>query len=159
MRGKTRKAPAFRLIGIYRKGGGILAAGIGDMEHAAGHGFCIPIVVKVEHQRSMHAYRRMQAGWRLPGAKADAGNKFPFYTRGLQRHTTTIASEHETRLRQPSYFHLQTFDRRIDPRGRLYFWSSPVFSCPEPHPDTDVTALAEGYITVTPLQLSRYASR
>jgi 5'-nucleotidase len=46
----------------------------------------------------------------------------------------------------------ETYDRRIDPRGRTYFWSSPHFSCPEPHPDTDVTALAEGYVTVTPLQ-------
>ena len=24
--------------------------------------------------------------------------------------------------------------------------------CPDPHPDTDVSALAENYITVTPLQ-------
>lgn len=46
----------------------------------------------------------------------------------------------------------EKFDRRIDPRGRVYFWSGPEFGCPEPHPDTDVTALAEGYITVTPLQ-------
>jgi 5'-nucleotidase len=46
----------------------------------------------------------------------------------------------------------EEFDRRVDPRGRVYFWSSPNFSCPEPHPDTDVTALAEGYVTVTPLQ-------
>jgi 5'-nucleotidase len=44
------------------------------------------------------------------------------------------------------------FDRRIDPRGRVYFWSTPEFGCPDPHPDTDVTALAEGYVTVTPLQ-------
>jgi 5'-nucleotidase len=46
----------------------------------------------------------------------------------------------------------ETFDRRTDPRGRVYFWSNPGFSCPDPHPDTDVTALEEGYITVTPLQ-------
>jgi len=46
----------------------------------------------------------------------------------------------------------EKFDRRIDPRGRVYFWSGPEFGCPEPHPDTDVTALAEGYVTVTPLQ-------
>ena len=50
--------------------------------------------------------------------------------------------------------YVETFDRRIDPRGRMYFWSSPDFSCPDPHPDTDVTALAEGYITVTPLQFN-----
>lgn len=46
----------------------------------------------------------------------------------------------------------EKFDRRIDPRGRVYFWSTPEFGCPEPHPDTDVTAMTEGYVTVTPLQ-------
>ena len=40
--------------------------------------------------------------------------------------------------------YVETFDRRIDPRGRVYFWSDPDFGCPEPHPDTDVTALARG---------------
>lgn len=46
----------------------------------------------------------------------------------------------------------ETFDRRIDPRGRVYFWNSPGFSCPEPQSDSDVILLSEGYITVTPLQ-------
>lgn len=46
----------------------------------------------------------------------------------------------------------EKFDRRVNPRGRTYFWTSPEFRCPEPHPDTDVSTLAEGYITVTPLQ-------
>jgi 5'-nucleotidase len=46
----------------------------------------------------------------------------------------------------------EKFDRRVNPRGRTYFWASPEFSCPEPHPDTDVDALNESYITVTPLQ-------
>lgn len=46
----------------------------------------------------------------------------------------------------------EQFDRRVNPRGRTYFWTGPSFSCPDPHPDTDVTALAESYITVTPLQ-------
>jgi 5'-nucleotidase len=50
--------------------------------------------------------------------------------------------------------YVEGFDRRTDPRGRVYFWSGPDFSCPDPHPDTDVTALAEGYITVTPLQFN-----
>jgi 5'-nucleotidase len=48
--------------------------------------------------------------------------------------------------------YVEAYDRRIDPRGRLYFWSHPEFSCPDPHPDTDVSALAENWITVTPLQ-------
>jgi len=53
----------------------------------------------------------------------------------------------------------EKFDRRIDPRGRVYFWSMPDFGCPEPHPDTDETALREGYITVTPLQFDLTHSR
>jgi 5'-nucleotidase len=47
-----------------------------------------------------------------------------------------------------------TYDRRVDPRGRVYFWSGPDFSCPQPHPDSDVDALGAGYITVTPLQFN-----
>ena len=46
----------------------------------------------------------------------------------------------------------EKFDRRVNPRGRTYFWTSPEFLCPDPHPDTDVTALDEEYITVTPLK-------
>lgn len=48
--------------------------------------------------------------------------------------------------------YIERFDRRIDPRGRMYFWTKPDFCCPDPHPDTDVTSLAEGWITITPLQ-------
>ncbi len=47
----------------------------------------------------------------------------------------------------------ETFDRRVDPRGRVYFWSHPRLAC-EPHPETDVSALEEGHITVTPLQFN-----
>jgi 5'-nucleotidase len=50
--------------------------------------------------------------------------------------------------------YVEKYDRRVDPRGRVYFWSAPGLHCPDPHPDTDVTALAEGYITVTPLQFN-----
>ena len=50
--------------------------------------------------------------------------------------------------------YVEAFDRRVDPRGRVYFWTNPGLCCPEPHPDTDVTALAEGYVTVTPLQFN-----
>lgn len=48
----------------------------------------------------------------------------------------------------------EKYDRRVDPRGRMYFWTGPDFGCPEPHPDTDETALCEGFITVTPLHFN-----
>jgi len=50
--------------------------------------------------------------------------------------------------------YVETYDRRIDPRGRVYFWNCPDFRCPEPHPDSDVTALEESCVTVTPLQFN-----
>ncbi len=50
--------------------------------------------------------------------------------------------------------YVEAYDRRIDPRGRVYFWTGNSHSCPEPHPDSDVTALDEGFITVTPLQFN-----
>ncbi len=50
--------------------------------------------------------------------------------------------------------YVEAFDRRTDPRGRVYFWTTPDFICPDPNPDTDVTALAESYISVTPLQFN-----
>ena len=50
--------------------------------------------------------------------------------------------------------YVEMFDRRVDPRGRVYFWTKPGLRCPAPHPDTDVTALGESYITVTPLQFN-----
>jgi 5'-nucleotidase len=50
--------------------------------------------------------------------------------------------------------YVETFNRRVDPRGRVYFWTNPGYSCPEPHPDSDVIALGDSYITVTPLQFN-----
>ncbi len=48
--------------------------------------------------------------------------------------------------------YIEKFMRRTDPRGRTYFWMGNDFACPEPHPDTDESLLAEGFITITPLQ-------
>jgi 5'-nucleotidase len=45
-----------------------------------------------------------------------------------------------------------TYEERKDPRGRSYFWNSSVFSLGETEEDTDVAALRDAYITVTPLQ-------
>jgi 5'-nucleotidase len=47
---------------------------------------------------------------------------------------------------------IDTYDRRQDPRGRDYFWNSSVFKLETDEPDSDVAALRDGYITVTPLQ-------
>jgi 5'-nucleotidase len=46
---------------------------------------------------------------------------------------------------------VDTYERRQDPRGRDYFWNSSVFTLGETEDDTDVAALRDGYITVTPL--------
>jgi 5'-nucleotidase len=46
----------------------------------------------------------------------------------------------------------EAMERRIDPRGRPYFWT--MTAPDEQHllePGSDVEGLAEGYITLTPL--------
>jgi 5'-nucleotidase len=46
---------------------------------------------------------------------------------------------------------VDTYERRLDPKGREYFWNSSVFTLSESESDTDVAALRDGYITITPL--------
>ncbi len=48
-------------------------------------------------------------------------------------------------------------DRRQDPRGRPYYWISGDAPTGIPEEGTDVGALAEGYVSITPLQLDMTA--
>ncbi len=52
-----------------------------------------------------------------------------------------------------------SYDRRIDPRGRAYFWLTDQGDREPESEDTDLSALRAGYITITPLQydLTQYA--
>lgn len=45
-----------------------------------------------------------------------------------------------------------TYDRRKDPKGRDYFWNTSLFTLDNAEPDSDVSSLREGYVTITPLQ-------
>lgn len=48
---------------------------------------------------------------------------------------------------------LEKFEKRIDPHGNVYYWQcSERFT--ETDPETDVVALAEGFITLTPLHFT-----
>ncbi|MEW5828540.1 MAG: 5'/3'-nucleotidase SurE [Chloroflexota bacterium] len=51
-------------------------------------------------------------------------------------------------------------DRRVDPRGRPYYWIGGDAPTGVPEEGTDVGALAAGYVSITPLQLdlTMYAS-
>lgn len=46
----------------------------------------------------------------------------------------------------------ERYDRRTDPRGRVYFWITPDIQRPPQVPDSDLTGLAEHFITITPLK-------
>lgn len=50
-------------------------------------------------------------------------------------------------------------DERIDPRGRPYYWIGGDAPTGVPESGTDVGALAEGFVSVTPLQLDLTAYR
>jgi len=46
---------------------------------------------------------------------------------------------------------IETFHRRRDPRGNLYFWMDGYLETDEPSDDTDLKLLEEGWITLTPV--------
>jgi len=45
----------------------------------------------------------------------------------------------------------ESFDRRIDPRGNVYYWLSGETPIEEDLPDSDGRALKENKITITPI--------
>jgi len=48
--------------------------------------------------------------------------------------------------------YVNVIDRRTDPRGRVYFWmAGEPLDVDDGDPDTDVRAVADGYISVTPV--------
>jgi 5'-nucleotidase len=53
---------------------------------------------------------------------------------------------------------IETFEKRVDPRENTYYWISGDSVSGSEAKDTDVTALASGFITITPIQydLTRY---
>ncbi len=46
---------------------------------------------------------------------------------------------------------LERYDRRIDPRNHVYYWLTNTSVQQDKSPDSDSCALAEGYISVTPI--------
>ena len=50
------------------------------------------------------------------------------------------------------------YDRRQDPRGRDYYWLTAAEPTPDPQNPSDLGALAEGWVTVTPLQFDLTAT-
>ncbi|HPD56768.1 MAG TPA: 5'/3'-nucleotidase SurE [Smithellaceae bacterium] len=53
---------------------------------------------------------------------------------------------------------MESFEKRVDPRENTYYWVSGQYKSGADQADTDVQALAAGYVTVTPIQydLTRY---
>jgi 5'-nucleotidase len=62
--------------------------------------------------------------------------------------------------RQDTGLLLEHFERRVDPRRHVYYWLAEINERPELDPDTDYGALAQGYVSVTPIQydLTNYRS-
>jgi 5'-nucleotidase len=46
----------------------------------------------------------------------------------------------------------ERYEQRLDPRGRRYFWlAAERMVALAPGPDDDITALQEGYVSITPI--------
>jgi 5'-nucleotidase len=48
----------------------------------------------------------------------------------------------------------ETFERRIDPRGKTYYWIAGEAIDTDAAPDSDIAAIQDNYITVTPLHFN-----
>ena len=46
----------------------------------------------------------------------------------------------------------ETFERRMDPRNRLYFWQGADRRNDFDHPETDIAALHDGFVSITPVK-------
>jgi len=64
-----------------------------------------------------------------------------------------------TLTRQGLRVYHSRLDERIDPRGRSYYWIGGDAPTGVPEHGSDVGALAEGFVSVTPLQLDLTAYR
>lgn len=53
--------------------------------------------------------------------------------------------------RQGDVFYRDYFEKREDPRGRLYYWMTGDMVDPTDDPDTDSQALADGWVSVSPI--------
>jgi 5'-nucleotidase len=51
------------------------------------------------------------------------------------------------------------FDRRVDPKGRRYYWATGVAPMPVAGELTDLEAWQKGYVTLTPLRIDRTETR
>ena len=53
---------------------------------------------------------------------------------------------------------IESFEKRVDPRDNVYYWMSAEKKAGPQDMETDIGALAEGYVTITPIQydLTRY---
>jgi 5'-nucleotidase len=47
--------------------------------------------------------------------------------------------------------HQESYERRIDPRGNVYYWLTGEKPVGEPMPDADIKVLKENRITITPI--------
>jgi 5'-nucleotidase len=47
------------------------------------------------------------------------------------------------------------FDRRVDPKGRRYYWATGTPAVPTEGEMTDLEAWQKGFITLTPLRIDR----
>lgn len=54
-------------------------------------------------------------------------------------------------VRQGTDRHQERFEKRADPRGNVYYWQTESIPEPMEDPSIDRCALAQGYITVTPI--------
>ena len=113
-----RKKRARRRLSASRaltgKASWLQSARMRDVIFAATRGAAHPAVEQVEHQRRVHADRRMQRRRRLPRAVAHGGDELADAPGRAQRHAPPVAGDHIAVRRQSRDLDLQALHRGVD---------------------------------------------
>jgi 5'-nucleotidase len=119
--------------------------------------FGIPsIAVSLEYDEHAQFDRAAEMGVRLIEQilQQEAARSHPLYNINIP----TAAMERPTEVRVVPMATVgwpAEFDRRVDPKGRRYYWATGTPAVPRTGELTDLEAWERGYITLTPLRIDR----
>jgi 5'-nucleotidase len=109
------------------------------------------VAVSLEYEEHAHFSTAAGVAWRVIEQilrNKDAGSQLY----NLNIPTAAVAGQPKLRLVPMAVARYgEDFEKRIDPRGRSYYWATNEPPPPPGEEDTDLTALRKGFMTLTPL--------
>jgi 5'-nucleotidase len=113
------------------------------------------VAVSLEYEEHAHFGTAAALAWRvieqiLRNRGAESGTGSQLYNLNIP--TAALVGQPKLRILPMAVARYgEDFEKRIDPRGRSYYWATNEPPAPAGEEDTDLTALRKGFVTLTPL--------